>query len=57
MVQTGRSPFRIPDEVDFFNLSNSYWSDKGRAGPKAKSLEASDPYGPPRPLTGTVIPL
>jgi hypothetical protein len=22
MLQTGRSPFRIPDEVDFFNLFN-----------------------------------
>jgi hypothetical protein len=23
MLQTGRSPFRVPDEVDFFNLPNS----------------------------------
>jgi hypothetical protein len=23
MLQTGRSPFRIPKEVDFFNLPNS----------------------------------
>jgi hypothetical protein len=23
MLQAGRSPVRVPDEVDFFNLSNS----------------------------------
>jgi hypothetical protein len=23
MLQTGRSPVRVPDAVDFFNLSNS----------------------------------
>jgi hypothetical protein len=51
MLQTGRSPVRIPDEVDFFNLPNpsSFTMSLGSTQPLTKISTRNLPGGKKRP--------
>jgi hypothetical protein len=55
MLQTGRSPVRIPDEVDFFNLPNpsSRTMALGSAQPLTEMSTRNLPGGKKRPARRT----
>jgi hypothetical protein len=54
MLQAGRSPVRIPDEVDFFNLSNpsSRTMTLGSTQPLTEMSTRNLPGGKMRPARG-----
>jgi hypothetical protein len=58
MLQAGRSPVRVPDEVDFFNLPNPSSSTMalGSTQPLTKMSTKIFPGGKTRPARGALPP-